>query len=84
MTIEEGDVDSDDDDDVTDIVSFVAPVRNDSETDEPYLDISYIPIDSPLSSNINSINGCYYVTFYFYFIKLVYGTTLYHHVWLNR
>jgi hypothetical protein len=45
--IDEGDVEPDDD--VTDIVSFFAPIGNDSETDGPSL---YISIDNQ-SSNLN-------------------------------
>lgn len=46
--IDEGDVDSDDA--VTDIVSFVALIGNDSETDGPSL---YMSIDNASSSNLN-------------------------------
>ncbi len=46
--VDEGDVDSDDN--VTDIVSFVALIGNDSETDGPSL---YISIDDASSSNLN-------------------------------
>jgi hypothetical protein len=50
-TIDESDIDSDDN--LTDIVSFFAPVRNDLETDGPSFYISYISIDNPLSSNLS-------------------------------
>jgi hypothetical protein len=59
-TIKEGDEDIDDD--VTDIVSFVATVRNDSETYEPYFDISYTSVDIPLSSNVNENLNQYLTT----------------------
>jgi hypothetical protein len=42
-TIYEGDEDSEDD--VTDIISFFVPVRNDSETDGPISLLSYISMD---------------------------------------
>lgn len=59
-TIKEGDEDIDDD--VTDIVSFVATVSNDSETYEPYIDISYTSVDIPLSSNVNENLNQYLTT----------------------
>jgi PsbP-like protein len=51
-TIEEGG-DEDSDDDVTDVVSFFAPVENDSETVAPSL---YISIDSVSSNRNENLN----------------------------